>query len=63
MFEALLKFVPLLGSAFQWLLTQNDTERKEFASLCQKISKTFDSFAKASDDERGSRDLCTKLRV
>jgi hypothetical protein len=63
MFEALLKILPLTAKAFQWLLTQNDKERERFASLCERISEQLEGFAKASDDQRQSRNLCAELRV
>ena len=63
MFEALLKVVPLAASAFQWVLTQNARERENFAVLCESISENMESFAKASDDQRQSRNLCAELRV
>lgn len=63
MFEVLLKIVPLTTSAFQWLLTQDAKEREEFASLCQRISENLESFAKESDSQRRSRNLCAELKV
>lgn len=63
MFEALLKVVPLTASAFQWLLAQDVKEREAFASLCQRISENLESFAKESDSQRRSRNLCAELKV
>ena len=63
MFEELLKIVPLTTSAFQWLISRNEKEREQFASLCKRISELMESFAKASDDQRRSRNLCAELRV
>ena len=63
MFEALLKVVPLSASALQWLLARNAREREKFASLCERISEQMETFAKASDDLRQSRNLCAELRV
>jgi hypothetical protein len=63
MFEILLKVVPLSADAFKWLLSQQAKKREEFAFLCERISQNLESFAKASDDERQSRNLCHELRV
>ena len=63
MFEALLKIVPLAADAFQWLLSRNEKEREQFGSLCDRIGELLQSFAKASDDERLSRNLCGELKV
>jgi len=63
MFEILLKVLPLSADAFKWLLNQKARKREEFASLCERITENLESFAKASDDERQSRNLCNELKV
>jgi hypothetical protein len=63
MFEILLKVVPLSVDAFKWLFNRQDRKREEFASLCERITENLESFARASDDERRSRNLCNELKV
>ncbi len=63
MFEILLKVVPLTASVFNWFWNQSAKERENFAWICEHISETLESFAKASDDERQSRNLCQELKV
>lgn len=63
MFDALFKVVPLAGNGLQWLLERNAREREKFASLCDRISQQLESFAKASTDQRQSRNLCAELKV
>ena len=63
MFETLLKLVPVAGSAFQWLTKVNQDKRDKFATLCDEIKILLETYAKATDDQRLSRNLCAELRV
>src|SRR5215510_5324173 len=63
MFEILLKVVPLSVDAFKWLFNRQDRKKEEFASLCERITENLESFARANDDERRSRNLCNELKV
>jgi hypothetical protein len=63
MFETLLGIIPLTADAFQWLLRRSEKERENFASLCDRIAVVLETFVKASDDQRSSRNLCRELLV
>lgn len=63
MFETLLKLVPLVGSAFQWLTKVNKDKRDSFANHCEDISKLLKTYADATDDQRLSTNLCAELNV